>query len=431
MGELRGGRYVLGKPLGEGAQGETWEALDRREDRVVAIKAFRVGKAKAWKDVELAEREARTLASLDHPLLPKYHEHFEEDGTLYLVMDRIEGESLAALRKAGKVFGPGDVRRMLDDAARALGYLHACTPPIVHRDLKPGNVIRKKDGSFAFVDFGSVRDRLKLEGGSTIVGTFGYMAPEQFQGRASPATDVFGIGATALAMLTGREPEDLPHKGLAIDVASAVPPGSPRSLVKALEAMLDPDPDRRAPTIAEALRRAGASDPPPRPAERERVDGRQGRRDRRHARRQERHARRDEKRRVGAPKRAVVWAIAALLSLAILVLLPIGKWGAVVCMALTAVSVLRAAASARHAGWMGGDRTRLRIAEDGILNRVRAVTPEQAQAEAIREAERAGQGDAEAWADEEASFQAELWDEPESWRDDGGRDAANKQKKRR
>ena len=75
-------------------------AVDTRRT-TVAIKCFRVGKAKAWKDVELAEREATTLASLDHPQLPAYIEHFEEDGALYLVMEKIEGESLAALRKRG------------------------------------------------------------------------------------------------------------------------------------------------------------------------------------------------------------------------------------------------------------------------------------------------------------------------------------------
>src|SRR5947209_4960541 len=122
--ELRGGRYVLLKALGEGTQGETFEAVDKREGRLVALKRFRVGSAKAWKDVELAEREATTLASLDHELLPHYIEHFEEDGALVLVMERIEGESLAALRKKGFRASPADVQRLLSDASRALEYLH-------------------------------------------------------------------------------------------------------------------------------------------------------------------------------------------------------------------------------------------------------------------------------------------------------------------
>ena len=137
-------------------------------------------------------------------------------------MEKIEGESLAALRKRGGALSEGEVVRLLRDAAEVLDYLHGRAPPVIHRDLKPGNVIRRPDGSFAFVDFGAVRDKLRPEGGSTVVGTFGYMAPEQFQGRALPASDVYAIGATALAMLTGQQPEDLPHKGLAIDVRAAL-----------------------------------------------------------------------------------------------------------------------------------------------------------------------------------------------------------------
>jgi serine/threonine protein kinase len=290
MKELKSGRYTIVRTLGSGAQGDTFEA--REGDRRVAIKALRVAHAKAWKDVELAEREARTLSTLDHDRIPRYFDHFEEDGVLYLVMELVDGESLAAMRKAGHTFGVTDVTRMLDDADHALSYLHSRTPPVIHRDLKPGNVLYEPmTKSHRFVDFGCVRDRLRADGGSTVVGTFGYMAPEQFQGRASPASDVYGIGATALAMLTGKEPEDLPHKGLAIDVRAAVPKNVPEPLVNALCAMLDPDPDARAQSIAEALR-LGAKrvpvtakpqdDPPPK---RDRKRRRQERRARRKARR--------------------------------------------------------------------------------------------------------------------------------------------------
>ena len=265
---LREGRYVLLAALGEGAQGTTWDAVDKREGRPVAVKQFDVRGAKAWKDVELAEREARVLAALSHPKLPRYVEHFEEDGILYLVMEKIEGTPLSTLRKQGSL-PQAEVVRLLRDADEVLTYLHGRAPPIVHRDLKPSNVIRRPDGSFAFVDFGAVRERLRPEGGSTVVGTFGYMAPEQFQGRAGPGSDVYAMGATALALLTGQEPEKLPHRGLTLDVHAALGDRVNRSLRDALVKMLEPDPDRRATRIGPLLAGldAGRSVPPPRRTE--------------------------------------------------------------------------------------------------------------------------------------------------------------------
>ena len=96
---LGGGRYVVQGLLGEGAQGTTYEATDAETGRPVAIKRFDVRGARSWKDVELAERETRVLSSLDHPLVPRYVEHFEEDGALYLVMEKVEGETLESIRK--------------------------------------------------------------------------------------------------------------------------------------------------------------------------------------------------------------------------------------------------------------------------------------------------------------------------------------------
>jgi serine/threonine protein kinase len=248
---LKDGRYRIEGVLGSGSQGETLDGFDTTTGGRVAVKRFSVRGAASWKDVELAEREARVLSAIRHPKLPRYIDHFEEDGALYLVMDRVDGESLAKLRKRGGTLPRGEVVRLLAELGEVLDYLHGRAPPIIHRDIKPGNVIRKPDGSYALVDFGSVRDSLKPEGGSTVVGTFGYMGPEQFQGRALPQSDVYALGATALTLLSGREPEDLPHRGLAIDVKAAL--AHDPAFARVLEKMLDPDPDRRANRVTPLL----------------------------------------------------------------------------------------------------------------------------------------------------------------------------------
>ena len=365
---LRQGRYVVIGVLGTGGQGSTLDAVDKLHGRPVAIKRFQVKGARSWKDVELAEREAHVLARLSHPQLPAHIEHFEEDGALYLVMEKMEGESLAALRAREGPFPRRRIVRFLHDVAKVLAYLHGCDPPVIHRDIKPGNVIRRPDGSFALVDFGSVRDRLKPKGGSTVVGTFGYMAPEQFQGRALPASDVYSVGATAISLLTGQEPEDLPHKGLGIDVAAALGGRNDPALTSVLQAMLEPDPDRRAPSLGALLARLPA-DPsdarrPPRarhfdtaPTEPAPVPmGRVGRQSGR--------------------RRTNPWLLPPLVGVALVVLLALLRMGVAVGMrlllplALTILSLVfgrslvRAAREVRAAGRRAGDV--LRDAQDRV-----------------------------------------------------------------
>jgi serine/threonine protein kinase len=252
-GSLGNGRYQVRGVLGEGAQGTTFDAFDVRQNIPVAIKRFDVRGARSWKDVELAEREARVLATVDHPLVPRYIEHFEENGSLYLVMEKIEGETLDAMRARMGPLPEDEVRRFLACADRAMTYLHGRSAPVIHRDVKPRNVVRRPDGTYVFVDFGSVSELLLRRGASTIVGTVGYMAPEQLQGRARPATDVYAVGATALAALTGREPDTLRHNGLRVDVRDALLGRASPALVSSLERMLEPDPDRRPKSIAAAL----------------------------------------------------------------------------------------------------------------------------------------------------------------------------------
>lgn len=250
---LAQGRYVIFEQLGQGSQADTWRAVDKRDGTTVAIKRFSVGHAKSWKDVELAEREAHTLASLQHPALPRYIDHFEEQGNLYLVMECVEGYSLAAYAKRGERLGLVELRLLAQTLSDVLGYLHTRVPPVIHRDIKPGNIIRRPDGTFCLVDFGSVRDGLRPEGGSTVVGTFGYMAPEQFQGRALPATDVYAVGALLLALITGKSPDELPHSGLSIDTRAAIGGAVPNNWVDMIAQLVNINPDERPSRLAPLL----------------------------------------------------------------------------------------------------------------------------------------------------------------------------------
>lgn len=247
------GRFVPFRRLGTGSQGETFEAVDRLTGRAVALKRFDVQGAHSWKDVELAEREAIVLRTLNHEALPAYVMHFEHAGALYLAMEKVDGKNLSAAVAEGKRFTFEELLRLLETLANVFEYLHGRQPPVVHRDIKPSNVILRDNGQFALIDFGSVRHGLLPQGGSTVVGTFGYMAPEQFQGRAMPASDLYGTGVTLLTLLTGTSPENLPHRGLELDVRAALPRTTPEPWLTTIEGLTRLDPDVRGNSLAHFL----------------------------------------------------------------------------------------------------------------------------------------------------------------------------------
>jgi serine/threonine protein kinase len=247
------GRFEPLGRLGSGSQAETLAAIDRMTGCAVAIKRFDVRGASSWKDVELAEREARVLSTLHHPALPAYVHHFEQDGALYLVMQKVEGQDLARRLAAGQRFSLDELAQLLQMLGDVFDYLHGRSPPVLHRDVKPSNIVLGSAGGFFLIDFGSVRDGLRPMGGSTVVGTFGYMAPEQFQGRALPATDLYGAGATILTLLTGTTPDQLPHRGLEIDVGAALPGTTPLAWIELLQCLLSADPDKRSVNLKSLL----------------------------------------------------------------------------------------------------------------------------------------------------------------------------------
>ncbi len=240
-GPLLQGRWRLGRALGRGSQGLTYLAVEVARREEVVIKRVKLGAG--WKSFELHERETKVLGQLRHAGIPRLHGAFEEPrGTFNLVMQRMPGEDLRAL-VTGRRLGELELKDILIRALEILDYLATRTPAVVHRDVKPSNLVRDRDGTLALVDFGGVTDGA-AEGGSTLVGTYGYMAPEQLHGQTTPATDLYALGATIVALAGGVEPEDVPRKGLTMDLAKHLPAMTP-GLRNALAAMVEPDPDRR------------------------------------------------------------------------------------------------------------------------------------------------------------------------------------------
>jgi hypothetical protein len=276
--ELRSQRYELGEPLGQGGQGRTFRALDRERGRAVAVKVMELGAAAGgWKSFDLFERECQVLRGLAHAAIPRYLDTFavEAQGRYFLVMELCEGVTLRRLLEEKRTFSEGELWSILHQVLEVLDYLHGRRPPVIHRDIKPANLILRPDSSVALVDFGGVRLALRPDGGSTVVGTFGYMAPEQLHGEATPATDLYALGATIAALASGSEPEHLPRRGLRIDLDAVLPPSSLREL---LARLLEPDPTARPQSVAavrELLAGAAAGEPLPRAPDAEQADAAQ------------------------------------------------------------------------------------------------------------------------------------------------------------
>jgi serine/threonine protein kinase len=210
------GPYEILAPLGAGGMGEVYRARDAKLDREVAVKVLPAPLAQSEERRERFEREAKTVAGLSHPNILAIHDFGAEGGISYAVMELLEGETLRE-RLAG---GPLPARRAADYAHQvAEGLAAAHEKGVVHRDLKPENLFVTADGRVKILDFGLARIALPpLDTGDTrsptlvratepgtVLGTVGYMAPEQVRGETvDHRADLFAFGAVLYEMLTGR-----------------------------------------------------------------------------------------------------------------------------------------------------------------------------------------------------------------------------------
>lgn len=219
-------RYEIRQQLGQQPGRKTFLACDLQTQDLVVVKLLKFDRETIWEYVELFEREAKTLQNLSHSAIPRYLDYFELNLPDYqgfgLVQTYLNAESLDYHLKSGRNFSESEVKEIARSLLEILIYLHERQPPVIHRDIKPSNILLTHRsghtvGRVYLVDFGSVQNLVAREGGTfTVVGTYGYMPPEQFGGRTVPASDLYALGATLIHLITGRLPADLPQKNLQI-----------------------------------------------------------------------------------------------------------------------------------------------------------------------------------------------------------------------
>jgi eukaryotic-like serine/threonine-protein kinase len=273
------GPYEIQAPLGAGGMGEVYRARDTRLERSVAIKILPAHLSENAEAKQRFEREARTISSLNHPNICVLHDVGSQDGTSYLVMELVQGESLdARLQK-----GPLPLKQALECGVQICDALEkAHRAGIVHRDLKPGNIMLTPSGA-KLLDFGLAKPQALVLGASaaegsltpstptmnlsvlsapakgltqqgTVVGTFQYMAPEVLRGEDADArSDIFSLGCVLYEMVTGRhafEGKSQLSVMTAIlekdpDPLSVLQPASPAALDHAVGTSLEKNPEDR------------------------------------------------------------------------------------------------------------------------------------------------------------------------------------------
>ncbi|MFF2570073.1 serine/threonine-protein kinase [Streptomyces sp. NPDC058084] len=252
-GLLLAGRYRLGESIGRGGMGKVWRAHDEVLHRVVAVKELTAGRFVAEADRLVlharTQKEARAAARITHPGVVTVHDVLEHDDRPWIVMQYVDGPSLADAAKEAGTIAPGEAARIGLHVLGALRAAHAAG--VLHRDVKPGNVLLARDGRVLITDFGIAA----IEGDSSItrtgelVGSIDYLAPERVRGGdPGPASDLWSLGATLYSAVEGTSPF---RRGSPISTMQAVvteePPYPEKAgaLAPVIVALLRKDPEQR------------------------------------------------------------------------------------------------------------------------------------------------------------------------------------------
>ncbi|MGN0437204.1 MAG: protein kinase [Lachnospiraceae bacterium] len=220
VGTVLGGKYEILKKIGQGGMSIVYLAMDTHLNKQWAVKEIKKSKTKDTKTLlKSLQREANILKMVDHPVLPRIVDILNEKGTVFVVMDYIEGRPMNEILKLEGAQSQEQVIEWAKDLCSALDYLHSLNPPIIYRDMKPSNIMLKPDGKVKLIDFGTAKE-LDVENiaDTTALGTRGYAAPEQFgdaKGRGiyktDERTDIYSLGATLYHIVTGKNPSEPPY----------------------------------------------------------------------------------------------------------------------------------------------------------------------------------------------------------------------------
>ncbi|WP_268252671.1 WD40 repeat domain-containing serine/threonine protein kinase [Streptomyces alanosinicus] len=260
------GRYELVGLVGRGGMGEVWEGRDRVIERRVAVKLLPLAAGDA-SGADLFFREARTAGALNHSGVVTVFDlgQDETDGSLFLVMEFLEGRDLASVLRADGLPPVAAVVGWGVQAMAALARAHGAG--VVHRDLKPANLMLTPDGQVKILDFGIARFMESTKKSSKIMGTLAYMPPERFEGHPGDArSDLYSFGCVLSELLTGRPPFDADdpvgmmsaHLRHAPAPPGRTRPGIPGALGDLVLALLAKQPDDRPATAAEVADRLSA-----------------------------------------------------------------------------------------------------------------------------------------------------------------------------
>ena len=265
--ELQDGKFTVGRVLGRGGFGITYKGAHRRLQRPVAIKelfpefATRSGprvtvtasRTEGFRrEQESVVQEARVIANLNSQSIVDVHDFFHENGTVYIVMEYLEGPTLEQeIERLGQL-PPEDVARVADEVCDALDTMHGTN--FLHRDVKPANILLARDGRAVLIDFGSAREyEIGKTQSHTRLVTLNYAAPEQLSqtARFGPYTDLFCLGATLYHALTGAPPPPAMDRLQAADQTVKLPSTVPDGLRKAVQGTLNCRIEDRPQTVEE------------------------------------------------------------------------------------------------------------------------------------------------------------------------------------